>query len=44
MMRKAREEKRAADEAKARADAEARGETYEAPVPACDTEVKVEEP
>lgn len=33
MMRKAREEKRSADEAKARAEAEARGETWEAPKP-----------
>jgi dynein assembly factor 1, axonemal len=37
MMRKAREEKRAADEAKARADAESKGEPWQAPVPAGET-------
>ena len=34
MMRKAREEKRAADESQARAEAEAKGEAYVAPKPA----------
>jgi dynein assembly factor 1 len=33
MMRKAREEKRLADEQKAKAEAEAKGETWEAPIP-----------
>lgn len=41
MMRKAREEKRAADEAKAKAQAEAKGETWEAPKPADVTEENV---
>jgi hypothetical protein len=34
MMRKAREDKRAADEIQARAEAESKGETYVAPEPA----------
>ena len=33
MMRKAREEKRAADELKAKTEAEAKGENWEAPMP-----------